>query len=337
MAQVNESVVLGIWKALRDDASHIGWRVIDLMEVGPCRIKVGRYTPGNQEAILIGFSSIKTASLSHLPHGKGFRMEKVELGGYSDGHQWLAVVRQPAGSLELFATVAADIARFLGFSKSQSEQLLYQQFLGRVRSWQEFMQKGREGLSPEAELGLVGELFFLELLHGEGPMLNTIIEAWKGPFHGLHDFELGYGAIEVKATLAKEGFPIRIMSLDQLDDSQHAPLYLIGMRFSVSGTGLTLPALVDRLRSSYISDTSALQIFEDALLAAGYLDLHENLYTRSFSLKETRLYLVDSEFPRLTPFNLSPAIRRAQYEVDLSIISLPNITLQSALGALGVL
>jgi hypothetical protein len=72
--------------------------------------------------------------------------------------------RQSAGNLELFATVVTDVCGLIDSSDSYPEELLYQRLLGRVRGWQEFMRRGREGLSVEAELGLVGEICLLRYL-----------------------------------------------------------------------------------------------------------------------------------------------------------------------------
>lgn len=50
---------------------------------------------------------------------------------------------------------------------------------------------------------------------------------------------LGDGAIEVKATMSSAGFPVKIGSLEQLDDSVASPLFLAAMRFSRGEDGLT--------------------------------------------------------------------------------------------------
>src|SRR5699024_6198251 len=111
-------------------------------------------------------------------------------------------------------------------------------------SWQEFMRMGREGLSADAELGLVGELCIMQEMIEQGVPLFTAVDAWQGPHDGLHDYLLAGGAIEVKSTLASEGFPVKIASLEQLDNSHSQPLFLAGLRFSVESTGMTLPQLV---------------------------------------------------------------------------------------------
>ncbi len=337
MAQVSDAEILKVWKGLSGSSPTPGWRAIDLIQVaGSCRIKAARRSPSNEEAILVGFATTKIPPTIQLPQGQGFRMEHVVLGEHGGTHQWLAIVRQPAGNIDLFAQVASDIVQMLQAYSTVPENILYQQFLGRVRSWQEFMRQGREGLTPEKELGLAGELTFLNSLLDAGIPQFTTVDAWKGPDKGLHDFQLGLGNVEVKSTMASEGFPVRIGSLEQLDDTSCPPLFLAGLRFTSHESGRTLAQLVDATRVQIDADPVALRLLELALLQAGYLDMHAAGYTRRFLLNETRFHVVDGVFPRLAPFNISPAIRHAAYELDLALVTAANLSLDDVLEQLGV-
>lgn len=334
---VTSSDILGVWRALSGNEPLPGWRTISLAEVGTCRIEAARRSPGNEEAILLGFPTMKIGVNVDLPKGQGFTVEKTCLESEEDGFFWLAIVRQPAGMLELFAAMAADLMKLLSTSSQMDEKEVYRKLLGRIRSWQEFMRKGREGLSAEAELGLVGELQVMRELLDQGVPLYTTAKAWQGPLDGLHDYCLAAGAIEVKSTIASEGFPIKIASLEQLDDSQSQPLFLTGLRFSVEPSGMTLPQLINNLRAVFESDQAASKMFESSLLSAGYWDMHEESYTRHFLLNEMRIHLVNEEFPRLVPCNVPTAIRHAQYGLELANLSIENKNMSHILSELGVL
>lgn len=337
MAQVSDIDILGVWKALPGNSATPGWRTIDLVkQTGSCRIKAARHTPGNEEAVLVGFATKKIPAVSQLPQGQGFRMERAALGELGGTHQWLAIVRQPAGNLELFAKVVSDIAHMLQLSSDFAEEALYQRFLGRVRGWQEFMRQGTEGLGPEKELGLVGELSFLVLLFNAGVTQFAAVDGWKGPNDGLHDFHIGIGSVEIKSTMVQESFPVRIGSLNQLDDTNCPPLFLAGLRFHAQESGKTLTELVESIRVHLDSDPTAKRLFERAIHQVGYLDMHRAIYTRRFQLTDVRLHLVDGAFPRLVPSNVSPAVRHAAYELDLSQITTVNHSLNDVLEELGV-
>lgn len=336
MARVTESELLAIWRPLAGGGLEEGWRSIAMAEYGGCRIRAARRFPGNEEALLIGFPALKVPAQNQLPQGRGFRVEKVNLGDAGHDLSWLALVRQAAGSLELFAKMVADVTASLEDSTPGGEELLFQQYLGRIRAWQDFMRKGRDGLSPEEELGLIGELEFLKQLLAEDVPLHTVVDAWKGPLDGLHDYEIGNGSIEIKTTTSTEGFPAKIDSLEQLDDSLRCPLYLAGVRLQLSEDGLTLPQQIARLREEMKSDPEAARHFENALLHAGYLDSHAELYTRPFLLTDLQIHRVGEGFPRLTPFNVPLGVLRVRYEIDLGLIQAEKIEIKFALQEAGV-
>ena len=337
MAPVNDPYILEVWKALPTDSITAGWRTIDLVQIGPCRIKAAKYLPDNLEALLIGFPDVVVAPNSQLPQGSGFKIVRAGLGPSGGDHQWLAIVRQFTGPLELFATMVSDISNFLASSEQADEQLLYRRFLGRVRGWQEFMRRGGDGLSSEAELGLVGELNVFSMLVSKNVPLYTAVKSWKGPAGGLHDYSFGTGALEVKSTMASGAFRVRITSLDQLDDPDIPPLYIMAMRFSDADSGKTLTQIIEGIRSHLDADHAASILFEQALLDVGYLDMHSENYTQRYQLHEIRIHLIDSEFPRLTSSNTPPGILRAQYELDLSLVSAEDYSFDTTLIALGVL
>ncbi|MGH1448809.1 MAG: PD-(D/E)XK motif protein [Pseudomonadaceae bacterium] len=337
MAPVSDPYILEVWRALPTNSEKVGWRTIDLVQIGTCHIKAAKYLPDNLEALLVGFQDVVVAPNSQLPQGKGFKIVRAGLGQSGSSHQWLAIVRQSTGPLELFATMVSDLSNFLCSSNQLNEQLLYQRFLGRVRGWQEFMRRGGEGLSSEAELGLVGELNVFNMLVSKNVPLHTAVNSWKGPAGGLHDYNFGTGALEVKSTMAAGAFRVRITSLEQLDDPVIPPLYLVAMRFSDSDQGKTLTQMIVGIRSHLEADFPASVLFEQALLDVGYLDMHSENYTRRYQLHEIRLHLIDAEFPRLTSSNIPPCILRAQYELDLSQINAANWSFDATLQALGVL
>jgi hypothetical protein len=121
------------------------------------------------------------------------------------------------------------------------------------------------------------------------------------PLDGVQDFEIGTGAVEVKSTLSSAGFPAKIGSLEQLDDSIRQPLFVAGARFSQRDSGISLPEVVAALRLAISADGEALRVFGDRLLAAGFQDHHADRYVRRFTLEATRILEVAEGFPRLIP------------------------------------
>ena len=329
---INEELA-SAWRALAV-GSHDGdgWRSIAISGLEGSRLQAGRRFPENREALLIGFVSVNTPPATVLPAAAGFRVERVSSDRPGD---WLALIREEDGGIELFARMVTDVVATLAASATATHQRQMQLLLGRVRAWQQFMSRKKGALEPEAELGLAGELVCLEWLIDAGVDVHAAVESWRGPLDGLQDFELGSGAIEVKSTMSSNGFPATIMSLEQLDDSTRQPLFLFGCRFALAAEGLTLSDRVHALRLLLDGDPAAAARFESALLLASFVDAHAEHYTRRLIVSDSRFLRVDEDFPRLIAASVPAAIRRVRYELDLDAIGANVFSLEAVLELTG--
>jgi hypothetical protein len=274
-------------------------------------------------------------SAAQLPDARGFEVARADPHG--DGKTWLALTRKESGSVDLFSEMVGDIAGALDTVAKEGEERILQAMLSRVRAWQEFMRKGTQALSPEAEIGLVGELSFLEQTIDAGVPVSIAIDSWVGPIDGIQDFQFGTGAVEVKATLASHGFPAKIGSLEQLDDSGRKPLFVAGVRFAQRASGRSLPEWARDLGAKLLGDPDAARLFQDRLMAAGFHEAHTDHYSRRFVHEGTKVVEVGEGFPRLVPGNVPDGIRRALYEIDLDRAPGGNATVEGALRKTGAL
>lgn len=334
MARPIDEFVLA-WKSLSGSMEEEGWRSIPVAPVGPCVLQAGRRFPGNEESLLTGFSSAKIPAAEKLPEGRGFSVERVDPHG--DGKTWLALTRRESGSVELFSTMVCDVTGAMDAEAASGEERLLRVFLGRVRAWQEFMRKGAQALGPEAEIGLIGELTFLGAIVEAGVPAPLAVDAWVGPLDGIQDFEIGTGAVEVKATVSTAGFPAKIGSLEQLDDSVRQPLFVAGARLSQMESGQNLPEFVDAVRQAIKGDSEAERLFAERLLAAGYFDAHADRYPRRFVLASTKVIEVANGFPRITPGTAPAGIKWVIYEIDLDKAPGEILDPEGALKRLGAL
>lgn len=321
--QSKKEELLVSWRALAGQVDREGWSTISVSTEIQCRVLAGRHYPGNEEAILFGFCASRVPPTDQLPQGHGFLVSKVEAGEIlGQSSIWIALSRQHFGSLDLFVTMADDVILTLNGLKHISDEGLFHVFLGRIRAWQSFMHHEQSGLlSPEKEVGLFGELEFLRALLLSGIPDMVTIEGWEGPFKGIHDFRVGNGAIEVKTTLSPIGFPARINSLEQLDDSLVQPLFVAGIRLALNSSGITLLEQVDSLRNILSKTPEALAMFNSALLNIGFLESASNRYCRRFLFSERRIMRVFAEFPRITRKDVKIEISKVKYELDLDMIT----------------
>ena len=325
------------WSSLSGDEAEPGWQAIALPAAGPLELRAGRRSPDNAEAVLVGFPSAQLAAAEKLPEGQGFAVERADPEG--NGKLWLALTRKSAGSAELFAAMACDVVGALdeAAAASADEAKLVQIFVRRVGAWQEFMRKGTQTLSPEAEIGLIGELWLLGSIINAGILSAPAIQAWVGPLDGIQDFELGTGALEVKATLSATGFPAKIGSLEQLDDSLRQPLFVAGVRLKQITGGKNLPEIIEALRLVIKGDAESERLLTERLLAAGYIDLHADRYPRQFNQAGIRIVEVGNDFPRLISGKVSAGITRAMYEIDFDKVIGENVSIEGTLKKLGVI
>jgi hypothetical protein len=217
------------------------------------------------------------------------------------------------------------------------EAKLLRLFVGRVGAWQEFMRKGTQTLSAEAEIGLVGELHCLRAIIEAGAPATATLEAWVGPLDGVQDFMLGTGALEVKSTLSATGFPAKIGSIEQLDDATRQPLFVAGVRMRQTPGGQGLAQTVDAIRETVEGDAEATRLLMERLMAAGYIDSHADRYPRRFEHAGIRVIEVAEGFPRLTLGKVPAGIMKAMYEIDLDKAPGHDVGIAGALKKLGVI
>lgn len=303
------------WEALSGREEEGGWLGIAVAPVGGCELIAARHFPGNKEALLACFPTARLGASEHLPEGRGFEVVRADPRG--DGKSWIALSRKESGSSELFAEMVRDVAGAMDTSAPQGEAAVLRTMLRRVRMWQQFMSRGASPLGPEAELGLAGELYFMTVLLDSGVSPEQILKGWVGSDNAPQDFLLGDGAIEVKATMSSSGFPVKIGSLEQLDDSVSSPLFLAAVRFVREEGGLTIPDMVAEVERRLADEPGTIERLRERLMVAGYSETHTGHYTRRFEPKERRILSVSEGFPRLTPGTVPIGVTRALYEINL--------------------
>lgn len=305
------------WEALRGgDSEQEGWKTIPVGHAPFCQILAARLYPEDVEAVLVGFDSIALPKAFKLPEGNGFYVAKEE-SVLPRNASWFSLVRKEIGNIDLFAEMVGDILSAIDDQAEADGDAVFKRFIHRIKLWQDFMTKATKQLDPEVELGLFGELTVFKQLLTAGVHDELVIESWGGPEGADQDFCVNGQAFEVKSTASSSGFPAKIGSLEQLDDSLFSPMYLVGLKFEIAETGKTLPELIDevvkKLESPNLEKALILK-----LLAVGYHESQKQMYTRKFSNREQIMFKVDDAFPRLTHGIVDSHIKKAHYEIELS-------------------
>lgn len=184
---------------------------------------------------------------------------------------------------------------------------------------QKQMLVSRAALAESDEIGLFGELLFLEFLIdvlGAGPA----VAAWQGPKSEEHDFVFDRIHIEVKTTTAERREHM-ISGLTQLVPTPDVPLSVLSIQITRDDAGSRLPDLIGRVRKAAGGHVPKI----DALLSRHWDPDDAELYPTAWTLRsKPRAYDVDENFPAMTPRRIAPAvphfalISRVAYVVDVT-------------------
>ncbi|MGZ4249144.1 MAG: PD-(D/E)XK motif protein [Solirubrobacteraceae bacterium] len=174
-------------------------------------------------------------------------------------------------------------------------------------------------LGTQQIAGIFAELLVLTEVVRQDPARR--IDCWTGPSKGRHDLRRGATAIEVKATLAREGRLVEIHGIEQLESPTGGELALAVVRLETAPeTGRTVGQLRAELVELGVSEHELLK----ALAQAGYLVGDEEAYEHlRYVVREHRTYAVDEVFPRLVGSSfvsgkLPAGVLRVTYVVDLT-------------------
>lgn len=260
------------------------------------------------------------------------KYENVEIQLVSLSQDITGIVVSLTNSLlySVFLVIAGDIASSLYGCTSDEEALLT--FVQKVNQWKSVFNKKYEAiLSPEQQLGLYGELFFMKSLIEEGFDPIYVLDSWKGAIKEDKDFQFMYVAIEIKSS-AKTDKLVKISNIRQLDSTGFDHLFLYYYCFVKSPDGeCTLPAIVEELRKVF-STTSSPEMFEEKLLCAGYFDKDADYYKTNYTHTNENCYAVINNFPRITPVNVMENVLNAEYLIDLNASSGYIVSYQDFIG-----
>lgn len=254
----------------------------------------------------------------------GLRLVRIAL----EQGQAIALVLEDADRRDLFTTVSADL---LNFARAASPGPALALVLERLEAWRGFLRSVGGGMSRAEVIGLAGELRVLEQLL---EVHVSLLETWRAPVDGLHDFENRGHALEVKTTLGP-GSRISISTLDQLDPTGLDRLDLIHVRLFESPDGQTLDELIESLFRKLPDDARRREL-SNALLQRGLspddTPARQELRTAAQSMTA---YPVNPQFPRLNRADLPDAIIDASYILDLNHLKVPAAATGSLIGEYG--
>ena len=261
-------------------------------------IRLSYVSPGCVWELLIEAGDFDEKVVIDFPKWKGMEFDVLVLDVPSKDTRHINFYLEKREHRDIFVSVCRDLIQGLDCClTNESRRAEISDFLTR---WNRFFEHyGQEGLSPEKQRGLYGELWWLRRMINANINLSVIVNSWKGCKRGYHDFEIGSNVIEVKTTMTKEPRRILINNERQLNDLALDSLHLFVLTLrKIDEGGDTLPGIIESIRNSFAGKSSEYS-FEHALMDAGYIDIHAYIYKSSYSVIKEDFFHVQEGFPRI--------------------------------------
>lgn len=178
-------------------------------------------------------------------------------------------------------------------------------------------------IPEERQLGLIGELLLFRSLLDRYDEY-TVFDWWLGPLAEERDYAFPAFDAEVKTTLRETRTHV-IHGAGQLEASPGRSLWLVSVQVTRAGgdpSGFSLPGLIQQIRDRLMSTRDR---FVGHLAGEGWEDDDAPLYPTTYILRtRPTAYLVDEDFPAVTPSRLhsvvphSDLVSDVTYRVDVS-------------------
>lgn len=231
-----------------------------------------------------------------------------------DNSSFLTLILKNETNWEIFLQLCEDLMISAKSVKSNRAKNIH----SRLVRWQTFLKNENYNISEEIQIGLMGELIFLNEYLSKYVSLEQAINAWVGPEKEKQDFRLKGISIEIKSFMDNKQDQVNISSVEQLNNNDNN-LYLCTMGFKSSDSGETLEDYCKKIQKRiYEECPSILSVFEDLLMSYGYY-LHckyDNL--KQLSQYKNSCYIVNNKFPKIPITIKNPAILNINYKLDLS-------------------
>ncbi len=231
-----------------------------------------------------------------------------------DNSSFLTLILKNETNWEIFLQLCEDLMISAKAVKSNRAKNIH----SRLVRWQTFLKNENHNISEEIQIGLMGELVFLNEYLSKYVSLEQAINAWVGPEKEKQDFRLKGISIEIKSFMDNKQDQVNISSVEQLNNDDNN-LYLCTMGFKSSDSGETLEDYCKKIQKRIYEECPLiLSVFENLLMSYGYY-LHckyDNL--KQLSRYKNSCYIVNNEFPKIPITIKNPAILNINYKLDLS-------------------
>jgi hypothetical protein len=193
------------------------------------------------------------------------------------------------------------------------------------QKWAEFFDASSLGrLTENAIKGIFGELIMLrELLRNSADIaMQSVIEAWQGPYNRAQDFFFPEFNLEVK-TKDSDQVAVRISSEYQLKPEPGKEIKLGVVEVIRHEDGENLAMLVQQIKTTLTTNGCEIEPFFKTLLKAGLNNGNLKEYDgfKWQAIKLTVYNCTSSQFPKIISSSLDEGISLVKYNISLNFLS----------------
>lgn len=220
---------------------------------------------------------------------------------------------------DIFSVLCEDL--ITNIATETNERQLVKTLLNRFEKWKLLFTKIiSEGLLPEEQRGLFGELYFLRKFLQINNNYQFVLNTWIGTAGEVRDFQMNNWAVEVKTTHGNNHQKIQISSERQLDITHLDRLFLYHLSLEkVQESGETLNQIIASINTILEVDIIALNRFKSKLYEVGYFEQHFALYDSvGYFIRQDTFYIVENEFPRIQENEIRSGVGDVKYSIILS-------------------
>lgn len=286
------------------------------------KIYAGWCLPENQPALVLEVTVKALPNDIEYPQSTGFRLTVDALKPGREGLSRIILRAKDVQFSDIFPVLVQDVYDYI--KQSENETTLVRRLVTRLHCWQVFLKRHRLARLPESKvIGLWGELWYLKSRLIPYIGIDASIRCWRGPDGCNQDFEFGGIAVEIKTTASNPHEKVSISNLRQLEVDGLIDLYLYHIAVAVhQDSGISLPELIDQIRSQIASCPNAIESFNEKLFQTGYLDSEAGWYRRTgFHTIKQNAYKIGSGFPRITLESVPNGVGDIKYSIVLSACS----------------
>lgn len=220
---------------------------------------------------------------------------------------------------DIFSVLCEDL--IASIITETNEKQLVKTILNRFEKWKSLFNKiSSQGLRPEEQRGLFGELYFLRKFLQFNNNYQFVLNTWIGTSGEVRDFQMNNWALEVKTTHGNNHQKLQISSERQLDTTHLDKLFLYHLSLEkIQERGETLNQIVASINNILNADTIALNRFKSKLYEAGYFEQHNALYNSiGYFVRQDNFFIVENEFPRIQENEIRSGVGDVKYSIIIS-------------------